>query len=84
MFRNIAAGITAAFGKKGKAPGRGPIGTIVCLSLLLLANGCAPTLYHINMRYEPTKVIRPALTDGRKYTLTVASFIDKEKWRTPS
>jgi hypothetical protein len=79
MFRHIAAGITAACGKTGEAPGRGLIRSFVCLSLLLLTNGCAPTLYHINMRYEPTKVIRPAVTDGRKYTLTVASFIDKRK-----
>jgi hypothetical protein len=75
MFR----GITTACGKKEEAPGRGLIGTIVCLSLLVSAGGCAPTLYSVNMRYEPTKVIRPALSDGRKYTLTVAPFIDKRK-----
>jgi hypothetical protein len=77
MIRYIAAGIAAACGKQGEAPGRGLMRASVCMLLLLFANGCAPALYNINMRYEPTKVIRSALTDGRKYTLTVASFIDK-------
>ncbi len=31
------------------------------------------------MRYEPTKVIQPAPTDGRKYSVTVASFVDQRK-----
>ena len=60
-------------------PGRGLIGIIVGLSLLLLANGCAPALYSVNMRYEPTKVTPPAPTDGRKYSVTVASFVDQRK-----
>ena len=45
-------------------------------------SGCAPKLYNVNMRYQPTKAIPPAVTDGRKYSLTVASFIDAGKWRT--
>jgi hypothetical protein len=79
MFRYIATGITAACGKKERGTCRALIRAIFCLSLLLPATGCAPTLYNINMRYEPTTVIRPAPSDGRKYTLTVASFIDKRK-----
>ncbi len=79
MFRNIAAGITAACGEKGKDPGRDLIGTIVGLSLLFLANGCTPALYSINMRYEPTKVVQPPPTGGQKYSVTVASFVDRRK-----
>ena len=79
MFRIIAAGITAACGKKGGTPCQGLIGTLVCLSLLSLVNGCTPALYSINMRYEPTKVIQPATTDGRKYSVTVAAFVDQRK-----
>jgi hypothetical protein len=79
MFRTIAAGITAACSKNGRAPGRGLIGTVGCLSLLFLANGCTPALYSINMRYEPTKVAQPAPTDGRKYSITVAPFVDQRK-----
>ncbi len=79
MFSAIAAGIAAAYGKKGGAPGRGLIGTVVCLSLLLLVNGCAPALYSVNMRYEPTKVTQPAPNDGRKYSVTVAPFVDQRK-----
>ena len=41
--------------------------------------GCAPKIYNVNMRYQPTKVIPPAVTDGRKYSLTVAAFIDRRK-----
>jgi hypothetical protein len=79
MFRNIAAGITAACGTEGEDPGRGLCGIIVGLSLLLMANGCAPALYSVNMRYEPTKVTQPAPTDGRKYSVAVAPFIDQRK-----
>jgi hypothetical protein len=35
------------------------------------------------MRYEPTKVIPPAVTDAKKYSLTVASFIDQRKLEDP-
>ena len=79
MSRDIAAGIAAAHGKKGEVSGRGLIRTIICLSPAASGRRLRTALYSVNMRYEPTKVIRPALTDGRKYTLTVASFIDKRK-----
>jgi len=79
MFRNIAAGITAACGRKGEDPGRGLVGIIVGLSLLFLANGCAPALYSINMRYEPTTVVQPVPTGGHKYSVTVAPFVDRRK-----
>lgn len=58
---------------------RGFIRKLVVFGLLLSLIGCAPKLYSVNMRYEPAKVIPPALTDGRKYSLTVASFIDRRK-----
>lgn len=79
MFRNIAAGITVGRGKKGGDPGRGLRKAIVCLSLLVASTGCAPALYNIPMRYVPTKAIPPAQTDGRKYSVTVASFVDRRK-----
>ncbi len=79
MIRDIAAGFAAVCGKKGKRPGRGLVRIVACLSLLFLASGCAPTLYNVDMRYQPTKLIPPAVTDGQKYSLTVASFIDQRK-----
>lgn len=63
----------------GRDPGRGLIGIAIGLCLLFLLNGCTPKTYNINMQYEPTKIIRPAGTDGRKYSLTVAAFIDQRK-----
>jgi hypothetical protein len=65
--------------KEEKAINGGGAARAVCLCLMLLASGCTPKLYNIDMRYEPTKVIRPAIDDGRKYSLTVASFIDRRK-----
>ncbi|MHB9098371.1 MAG: hypothetical protein ACYC5X_11200 [Syntrophales bacterium] len=79
MIRDIVAGFTAPCGGKGKPSGRGLVRIAASLSLLLLASGCAPALYNIDMRYEPTKVIPPAVTDGRKYVLTVATFLDQRK-----
>ncbi len=52
-------------------------GVILCL--LWASIGCAPSLYSIQMRYQPSKTIPAALTDGRKYSLTVSSFIDRRK-----
>ncbi|MBU3932583.1 MAG: hypothetical protein KKF01_09115 [Proteobacteria bacterium] len=79
MVRDSVAVSTTACWKKGEAPGRGLVRTVVCLCLLLLVSGCTPKLYNIDMRYQPTKTITPALNDGRKYSLTVASFIDRRK-----
>ncbi len=79
MIRDIAAGLTAPCGGKGKPSGRGLGRIAACLLLLLLASGCTPLLYNVDMRYQPTKVIPPAVTDGRKYGLTVATFIDQRK-----
>jgi len=74
----VAAAVAAA-GKYGKWVSLRQAGMLICLLLLLSATGCTPDLYNINMRYQPTKVIRPAVTDGRKFSLTVASFIDRRK-----
>jgi hypothetical protein len=79
MIRNVAAGFRAACGKKGKPAGRSLVRIVVCLFLLLPASGCTPMLYNIDMRYQPTKLIPPAVTDGQKYSLTVAPFIDQRK-----
>ena len=79
MDKDGATVSTTAYRGKGGAPGQGLIGTAIGLCLLFLLNGCAPKTYNISMQYEPTKIIRPAGTDGRKYSLTVASFIDQRK-----
>jgi hypothetical protein len=78
IAENVAATV-AASGKYGKLAALRHAGMLVCLLLLVLAMGCAPKLYNVNMRYQPTKVIKPAVTDGRKFSLTVASFIDRRK-----
>jgi hypothetical protein len=59
--------------------GRRLAGFTAGLLFLLAAGGCTPMLYNVNMRYEPTKEIQPAVTDGRKYSVTVASSIDQRK-----
>jgi hypothetical protein len=52
---------------------------LALIGLPLLLGGCAPKLYNLNLRYIPTKVIKPAVTDGRKFSVTVASFTDRRK-----
>lgn len=79
MRRTIAAGITAIYGRTREIPGRGPIGTVACLMLLIAATGCAPALYSVNMRYEATTAAPPVATDGRKYSITVPAFVDLRK-----
>jgi len=39
--------------------------------------GCTPKIYNVDLRYHPTKNIAPAFADGRKFTVTVARFIDR-------
>lgn len=65
------------------APRRGIAAAVFCLCLPFLASGCAPKLYSVDMRYQPTKVVAPAPDDGRKYSLTVASFLDGRKIDDP-
>ena len=79
MNRDNEAATAAACRKRGGNPGRWLVRIAVFLCLLGILSGCAPKIYNVNMRYEPTKVIPPAVTDGRKYSLTVASFIDQRK-----
>jgi hypothetical protein len=79
MIADSVAATVAATGKNCNFAALRHVGMLVCLLLLVSAMGCAPKLYSVNMRYEPTKVIPPALTDGRKFSLTVASFIDRRK-----
>ncbi len=71
MIRDIAAGFWP--------PGRFFMQIAACLALLILASGCAQKIYNVDMRYQATKVIPPAVTDGRKYSLTVAAFVDQRK-----
>ena len=80
MMNRVKKAATAApFGKRRGNHGRLLVRIVVFLCLLGILSGCTPKIYNINMRYEPTKVIPPAMTDGRKYGLTVASFIDQRK-----
>jgi hypothetical protein len=80
MIGNHLAATAAATGKRGKAAVLRHAGMLACLLLLVFsAFGCAPKIYSINMRYEPAKMIAPAVTDGRKFSLTVTSFIDRRK-----
>jgi hypothetical protein len=79
MIANHVAATVAAFGKSGKSAALRHAGILVCLLLLVSTIGCAPKLYNVNMRYQPTKTIAPAVTDGRKFSLTVTSFIDRRK-----
>jgi hypothetical protein len=79
MIADSVAATAAASGKNGKFAALRHAGMFVCLLLLVSAMGCAPKLYSVNMRYQPTKTIPPAVTDGRKFNLTVASFIDSRK-----
>jgi hypothetical protein len=79
MIYDIVAATAAAYRKTGMVPALRSAGMIICLFLLASMIGCAPKIYNVNMRYQPTKVIRPAVTDGRKFSLTVATFIDRRK-----
>lgn len=76
---SVAARVAAASGKNGRSAALRHAGMLVCLLLIVSAMGCAPKVYNVNMRYQPTKAIKPAVTDGRKFSLTVASFIDQRK-----
>jgi len=78
MNRTVAAA-TAVSGRKGRWAVLWTAGVLAGLMLLVSTTGCSPKLYNVNMRYQPTKVIAPAVTDGRKFSLTVASFIDRRK-----
>jgi hypothetical protein len=79
MIAGSVAATAAASGKNGKRAALRRAGISLCILLLISVMGCAPKLYNVNMRYQPTKTITPAVTDGRKYSLTVASFIDNRK-----
>ena len=79
MISDGVAATAAASGRNGKFAALRHAGMLVCLLLLASAVGCAPKLYNVNMRYQPTKAIQPVVTDGREFSLTVASFLDNRK-----
>ena len=84
MIRDKAAASPAARREKRGAHRRGIAAAVLCLCLLFVASGCAaPKLYSVDMRYRPTKVVAPSPDDGRKYSLTVASFLDRRKMDDP-
>ena len=53
--------------------------TALFLLLASLLSGCAPQIYNVDLRYQPTKEIKPMITDGRKFSVTVAELIDSRK-----
>jgi hypothetical protein len=79
MVTNREAADVAAARRNSKLAALRYAGMLVCLLMLASMIGCAPKIYNVNMRYQPTKVIPPAVTDGRKFSLTVAAFIDRRK-----
>lgn len=79
MIHDIVAATAAAYRRAGKFRTLRSAGMILCLLLLASLVGCAPKIFNVNMRYQPMKVIPPAVTDGRKFSLTVAAFIDRRK-----
>ena len=68
-----------AFVKDGQKTALRHARMVVSFLLLLSAAGCAPKVYNVNVRYQPTKEIQPVVTDGRKFGLTVAEFVDLRK-----
>lgn len=52
-------------------------GALLLLAINLIA--CAPSLYSINMKYEPTAGLRPADGAKGKFLVTVATFEDSRK-----
>jgi len=81
--RDREAATAAAVKRRGGNPGRWMARITVILSLMGTLSGCTPQIYNVNMRYEPTKVIPPAVTDAKKYSLTVAFFTDQRKLEDP-
>lgn len=79
MIHHIVEATVAKHRKTGVLPALRSAGMIICLFLLASMIGCAPKVYNVNMRYQPTKVIRSAVTDGRQFSLTAATFIDRRK-----
>jgi hypothetical protein len=77
------AATATASRRRGETPGRWTARIIVFLSLIGALSGCTPQIYNVNMRYEPTKVIPPVVTEAKKYSFTVASFIDQRKLEDP-
>jgi hypothetical protein len=77
------AATAAALRGRGVNPGRWMARIAVFLSLMGTLSGCTPQIYNVNMRYESTKVIPPAVTDAKKYSFTVAPFIDQRKLEDP-
>ena len=71
---SVAARVAASSGKNGRSAALRRAGMLVCLLLMFSAMGCAPKIYNVNMRYQPTKAIKSAVTDGRKFSLTVSSI----------
>jgi hypothetical protein len=73
----------AALRRRGGNPGRWMARIAFFLLLIGALNGCTPQIYNVNMRYEPTKVIPPAVTDAKKYSITEAPLIDQRKLEDP-
>ncbi|MHB8830237.1 MAG: hypothetical protein ACYC6Q_12030, partial [Syntrophales bacterium] len=47
-------------------------GNLILLAILFgmtLLAGCAPKIYNVDLRYQPTKQLVPAVTDGWKFSV---------------
>jgi len=65
--------------KTGNALLRSCTGMIITSVLIILAfmiTACAPSIYSINIRYEPSKAVPEAGDAGKRVPLTVAAFND--------
>ena len=73
MIADIHAAAVAASGKNNKRAALRYAGMVLSLLLLVSVMGCTPKVYNVNMRYQPTKVIRPAGAVTRGATAASAS-----------
>lgn len=63
--------------RRGTALARnGILNAIMLILLLLLATGCAPKLYSVDVSYHSSTAISPSTRNGQLAVITVASFND--------
>jgi hypothetical protein len=65
MISNIVAATVVVYRQTGMLSALRSAGMIICILLLASMTGCAPKIYNVNMRYQPTKVIPPSMPPGK-------------------
>jgi hypothetical protein len=75
MAMTAAADTAVSRNRKGRALLTVLAGLMLAVSLA----GCATKPYNVDLRYQPSRAVAPAVTDGRKFSLTVAAFLDRRK-----